>query len=102
MQAVTRKIFSVCDVQNGYWHVELTEESSLLTTFAIPAVRYQWKQLPFGLSSAPEIFQGKMDNTIAELRGVGTIVDDMIVWGEGETLVEAEEDYDRNIRALFD
>ena len=92
----------MCDVQNGYWHVELTEESSLFTTFTTPSGRYRWKRLPFGLSSAPEIFQGNMDNTIAELRGVGTIVDDMFVWGEGETLVEAEEDYDRNIRARFD
>ena len=26
------KVFSVVDVKNGFWHVELTKESSLLTT----------------------------------------------------------------------
>lgn len=95
------KVFSVCDVQNGYWHVELNEESSLLTTFATPQGRYRWKRLPFGLSTAPEIFQAQMDSAISGLKGVSTIVDDMIIWGEGETLAEAEEDHDRNIRALF-
>ena len=30
------KIFSLFDVKNGYWHVELDEESSFLTTFETP------------------------------------------------------------------
>lgn len=30
------KIFTVCDVKHGFWHVKLEEESSYLTTFAIP------------------------------------------------------------------
>jgi len=28
------KVFSVCDVTNGFWQVELDEASSYLTTFA--------------------------------------------------------------------
>ena len=86
------KVFSVYDVQNGYWHVELMKESSVLTTFATPEGQYRWKRLPFGLSSAPEIFQAKMDNAIVGLRGAGTIVDDVNIWGE-ETTKEAEEDH---------
>lgn len=30
------KIFTVCDVKHGFWHVKLEEESSYLTTFATP------------------------------------------------------------------
>ena len=34
------KVFTVCDVRHGYWHVQLDEESSLLTTFNTPQGRF--------------------------------------------------------------
>ena len=51
------KVFNTFDVKNDFWHIELDEESSKLTTFNTPFGRYHWLQLPFGLSSAPEEFQ---------------------------------------------
>ena len=30
------KVFSVVDAKNGFWHVQLDSESSLLTTFGTP------------------------------------------------------------------
>lgn len=30
------RVFSVCNIKNGFWHVELVEESSFLTTFSTP------------------------------------------------------------------
>jgi hypothetical protein len=48
------RVFSVFDVRNGFWHVELDEESSLLTTFITPFGHYRWLRMPFGLTSAPE------------------------------------------------
>ena len=30
------KVFSICDVKNGFWHVELDEASTYLTTFSTP------------------------------------------------------------------
>ena len=48
------KIFSVVDAGNGYWHVEMDENSSKLTTFITPYGRYKWKRLPFGIASASE------------------------------------------------
>ncbi|VDI61501.1 Hypothetical predicted protein [Mytilus galloprovincialis] len=53
------KVFSVVDAKNGFWHVKLDEESSLLTTFNTPFGRYRWLRMPFGLSSAPEEYQTK-------------------------------------------
>ena len=32
------KVFSVCDLRNGFWHCKLDEESSLLTTFNTPHI----------------------------------------------------------------
>ena len=95
------RVFSICDVASGYWHVALDKQSSLLTTFATPFGRYRWQRLPFGISVAPEIFQTQLDSAISGLEGVATIVDDMLIWGEGESDKEAEEDHDRNLLALM-
>lgn len=95
------RVFSICDVASGYWHVPLDEESSRLTTFATPAGQFRWLRLPFGISAAPELFQMRLDQAIAGLRGVATIVDDMLIWGEGATDAEAEEDHDRNLLSLM-
>ena len=48
------KVFSTFDARNGYWQIQLTEESSYLTTFNTPFGRYRWLRLPFGLSVASE------------------------------------------------
>ncbi len=61
------KLFSVLDAWNGFWHIKLEEESSYLTTFNTPFGRYRWKRMPFGISSAPEVFQRRMCETIEGL-----------------------------------
>ena len=58
------KVFHTFDVKNDFWHIELDEESSKLTTFNTPFGRYHWLQLPFGLSSAPEEFQRRQYQVI--------------------------------------
>ena len=77
------KVFSTFDVKNGFWHIELDEESSKLTTFNTPFGRYRWVRLPFGLPSAPEEFQRHQE--IEGLPGVLSIHDDILVYGEGDT-----------------
>ena len=49
--------FSKFDVKNAFWHCELDEESSFLTTMITPFGRYRWSRLPFGVNVASEIFQ---------------------------------------------
>ena len=95
------KIFSVLDAKHGFWHVELEEQSSYLTTFNSPFGRYRWKRMPFGISSAPEEFQRRLDEALEGLHGVKTIADDILVYGEGDALGEAEKDHDANLRALM-
>ena len=51
------KVFSVCDLRSGFWHVALDDDSSVLTAFSTPFGRYRWLQLPFGIAPAPEIFR---------------------------------------------
>ena len=96
------KIFSTFDVKNGFWHVELDEESSKLTCFNTPFERYRWLRLPFGLSSAPEEFQRRQHQVLEGLPGVLTIHDDILLYGEGETYEEASKDHDAKLHKLME
>ena len=51
------KVFSTVDAKNGFWHAELDDDSSRLTTFNSPFGRYRWLRLPFRLCTAPEEFK---------------------------------------------
>ena len=62
------KVFTVLDVSKGFWHIELDEPSSYLTTFHTPFGRYRWRRMPFGISSAPEVFQRRMHELIEGLQ----------------------------------
>ena len=95
------KVFTKLDVRNGFLHVKLDEESSYLTTFNTPFGRYRWKRMPFGISSAPEVFQRKMNELVSDLKGIEVIADDFVVVGYGETHEEAVADHDRNLNAFL-
>ena len=83
------KVFSVLDAKNGFWHVKLDEESSHLTTLYTRFGRYRWCRMPFGVSSAPEVFQRPMHEVIEGLSGLEVVADDFVVAGFGDTLEEA-------------
>ena len=69
----------MCDAENGFWHIELDEDSSYLTTFGTPYGRYQWLKMPFGISPTPEYFQHCLDQGIEGLPGVRTVADDILL-----------------------
>ena len=95
------KVFTIVDVKNGFWHVALDEQSSYLTTFHIPFGRYQWNRMPFGICSAPEIFQRKMHEIIEGLQGMEVVADDFLVVGRGETSEGANREHDKNLEAFL-
>ena len=95
------KLFTILDVQSGFWHVKLDEPSSFLTRFNTPFGRYRWKRMPFGISSAPEVFQRKMHELIEGLQGVEVVADDFVAVGYGDSLEEATPDHDRNLEEFM-
>ena len=76
------KVFSVLDAKSGFCQIPLDESSSLLCTFNTPDGRYKFKRLPFGIKSAPEVFQKHMKQLLEGLDGVDVIMDDILIWGE--------------------
>ena len=91
------KVFTKLDVRNGFWHIKLDNSSSYLTTFNTPFGRYRWKRMPFGIRSAPEVFQRKMHELIEGVSHVKVVADDFVVVGYGETLEQATRDHDKTL-----
>jgi hypothetical protein len=95
------KIFSVMDAKDGFCQVELTTESSKLTTFNTPYGRYRWKRMPFGLKSSPEEYQRRQDQALEGLEGIKAVADDILIIGKGDTIEEATADHNQNLRNLM-
>ncbi|UYV65638.1 K02A2.6-like [Cordylochernes scorpioides] len=74
------KVFTKLDANSGFWQIPLSSESSALTTFITPFGRFRFKRLPFGISSAPEIFQKRMGQILEGLEGTLCHMDDIMVY----------------------
>ena len=96
------KVFSVLDAKSGFWQVQLDDASSRLTTFNTPFGRYRWLRMPFGISSAPEEFQKRMNDTFGDIKGTAVIADDLLVYGEGDDMETATSDHDKNLRIVLE
>ena len=90
------KIFTKLDANSGYWQMKLSEESQKLTTFITPFGRFLCKRLPFGISSAPEIFQREMQKILTGIENVVCQMDDILIYSEnlGE--------HDKKVREVLD
>lgn len=88
------KIWSKLDIREAFHQVELTEASRDVTTFITNRGLFRFKRLPFGLVTAPEIFQRIMEEMLSGCEGSFWYLDDIIV--EGAT----KEIHDRNLRKV--
>ena len=78
------KVFSKLDMNSAYLQIELDEESKRYTTINTPRGLYQYNRLPFGINSAPSIFQRVMENLLKDLKNVCVYLDDILVTGIDE------------------
>ena len=58
--------------------------------------------MPFGISVAPKEFQRSIDENLEGLEGVKVIADDILVWGDGETIEEATANHDERPLTLLE
>ena len=87
--------FSSLDASGGYWQVPLTTESQELTTFITPRGRYCFKRLPYGITSASEIFQRKMCEILEGIDCIEIYQDDIIIHGR------TDDEHDRTLKLVL-
>ena len=89
------KIFTKLDANSGFWQMPLDPESRLLTTFLTPFGRFCMNRLPFGISSAPEIFQRRMSKILHDMEGVICHMDDILIHATTQKI------HDERVRAVL-
>ena len=75
-------VLTTSDCNKWFWHQLLDEESSFLTTFNTEFGQFRFTVMPFGLSSAGDVFQRKLDSIFGKLPNIIVIADDTMTIGE--------------------
>jgi transposase InsO family protein len=75
--------FISLDLTSGYHHCPLTVSARKKTAFVTPLGTFQYKVLPFGLKTAPRVFQRILESILREHLKVRCLVylDDIIIFG---------------------
>ncbi|AFO54491.1 reverse transcriptase [Rose yellow vein virus] len=75
------QFYSKFDCKSGFYQVPMEQDSIQLTAFSTPIGSYEWLVMPFGLATAPSIFQAKMDNVLEDHHDYCLVyIDDIIVF----------------------
>ena len=82
----------MCGCVQGVHKHELDDSSSFLTTMHTPIGRYRWLRMPFGVSLGPEEHQRRQHEALEGLAGVVNKAHDILVFGSGDSIEEAEKD----------
>ena len=90
------KVFSKLDLTHAYQQVLLSESSKKYTTINTTKGLFEYQRLPFGISSAPAIFQRAMESLLQDLPGVVVYLDDMLVTGPNK------EEHLKNLDKVMD
>ena len=85
------KTFTKLDISQAYQQVELDEASQRYVIINTRKGLYQYKRLPFGVASAPALFQQIMDKIIQGIPRVVVYIDDILLTGS------TDEEYIANL-----
>ena len=75
-------IFSKLDLRQIYLQTPLHEDSKYVTAFITHDRVFQYKRMPYGLSSAPSAFQKILSSILSGVKGAFNIIVDIIVHGK--------------------
>lgn len=77
------KYFSRIDLKDAFFRISIPVEFRHLTAFKVGSQSYRFRRMPFGLKTAPAVFQRFMDEGLAHLSHVAFwYMDDIIIKAE--------------------
>lgn len=68
------KYFTILDCRRGFWQIKVSKRTSKYLTMSTP-----WGRLPFGLASAPEVFQDLISMVLDGLENTECSMDDILI-----------------------
>ena len=75
------KIVTTLDLQSGYYHITLDNESRAKTAFVMPFGKYKFNAVPFGLVQAPAYFQQLISIVLQDCSDLAmAYLDDIIIF----------------------
>lgn len=93
------KHFALLDCKRGFWQLKVTKRTSKYLTVNTPWGRFSYKRIPFGLVSAPEIYQQQMSELLKDFDNVECSMDDVLIFANSK--VELNELVDKVMKRLF-
>ena len=90
-------MFSCLDLKSGYYQIAVAEQDKEKTAFVCHKGLFEFNVMPFGLSSAPPIFQELMDKVLGPVKNVQAIayLDDIVVYSK------SPEDHLEHLQDIF-
>ncbi|XP_053278106.1 uncharacterized protein K02A2.6-like [Pleuronectes platessa] len=76
--------FSKIDLCQAYLQMHVDKESQELLTIVTHKGLFRYRRLPFGITSAPALFQRAVDQILSGLTGVQCYLDDLLITGKDE------------------
>jgi hypothetical protein len=84
------KYATAIDLSMGYYHIPLDLEAQKLCTTTFPWGKYQYKRLPMGVKTSPDIFQRIMYELLGDIHNIQVYLDDIVITSNGTFEEHAE------------
>ena len=78
------KIFSKLDMSNAYLQMAVNSDDQKFLVISTEKGLFKFKRLPYGLASAPGIFQRFVQQLLGDIEGVAVFLDDILICAKSE------------------